>query len=212
MGGPACVKGGLRPAGRTGRLLMRESTCSSSVIMEGGGSHGLQTGLEQLPALVSAVGDQVDLVLDGGVRRGSDIIKAICLGAKACMIGRAWVFGLSYGGTPGVEAVIQVLEREMDMVLGLLGVSSIRRAGCLVRHARPVRRRRAPGRGAGPCGGNQPMTIADAIRAVGCPDPEPVRHGGHRQAQGVALVTCPVPRQLRRRSSDGPGGVRRWRT
>ena len=87
---------------------------------------GLQTGLEQLPALVSAVGDRVDLVLDGGVRRGSDIIKAICLGAKACMIGRAWVFGLSYGGTPGVEAVIQVLEREMDMVLGLLGVSSIR--------------------------------------------------------------------------------------
>ncbi len=67
----------------------------------------------------------MDLVLDGGVRRGSDIIKAICLGAKACMIGRAWVFGLSYGGTPGVEAVIQVLEREMDMVLGLLGVSSI---------------------------------------------------------------------------------------
>ena len=122
--GPLALKGAFGPED-----ALRLADAGVNVLFVGnhGGRQldGLQTGLEQLPALVSAVGDRVDLVLDGGVRRGSDIIKSICLGAKACMIGRAWVFGLAYGGTPGVEAVIQVLEREMDMVLGLLGVSSI---------------------------------------------------------------------------------------
>jgi isopentenyl diphosphate isomerase/L-lactate dehydrogenase-like FMN-dependent dehydrogenase len=86
---------------------------------------GLQTGLEQLVTLRDIVGDRMDLVLDGGIRRGSDIIKALCLGARACMIGRAWVYALGAGGQPAVEAMLGVLEREMNMTMALLGVASV---------------------------------------------------------------------------------------
>jgi L-lactate dehydrogenase (cytochrome) len=67
----------------------------------------------------------MDLVLDGGIRRGSDIIKALCLGARACMIGRAWVYALGAGGQPAVEAMLRVLEREMNMTMALLGATSV---------------------------------------------------------------------------------------
>ena len=94
--------------------------------MAGGSSTASRPVSNSCPTLVAASATGWTWSSTAGIRPGSDIIKALCLGARACMIGRAWVFGLSYGGTPGVEAVIQVLEREMDMVLGLLGVSSIR--------------------------------------------------------------------------------------
>jgi isopentenyl diphosphate isomerase/L-lactate dehydrogenase-like FMN-dependent dehydrogenase len=122
--GPLAVKGafGLEDARRLTALGV-------NVIFVGnhGGRQldGLQTGLEQLNSLGPAIGDRVDIVVDGGIRRGSDIVKAICLGAKACMIGRAWVYGLAVGGTSGAEAVIKVLEREIDMALTLLGASAI---------------------------------------------------------------------------------------
>jgi isopentenyl diphosphate isomerase/L-lactate dehydrogenase-like FMN-dependent dehydrogenase len=86
---------------------------------------GMQAGLEQLPGIAAAVGDRVDLVLDGGVRRGSDIVKAICLGARACSIGRPWVYGLAAGGTSGVEQVLLKLRRELDTTMALLGASSL---------------------------------------------------------------------------------------
>jgi isopentenyl diphosphate isomerase/L-lactate dehydrogenase-like FMN-dependent dehydrogenase len=86
---------------------------------------GLQTGLEQLPGLVDAVGNRVELILDGGVRRGSDVAKALCVGARACTIGRAWVYGLGAGGTRGVETVLAILRRELDMVLALVGAPSV---------------------------------------------------------------------------------------
>jgi hypothetical protein len=86
--GPLAVKGAFTPTS-----ARRLSDIGINVLLLGnhGGRQldGLQTGLEQLPAVLDVVGDRVDLVIDGGVRRGSDVIKAICLGARACTIGRA---------------------------------------------------------------------------------------------------------------------------
>ncbi len=95
------------------------------------GNHGgrqlddLQAPLEQMPALIDAVGDRLDLVVDGGIRRGADVVKAICLGAKAAVIGRPWVYALAVDGTRGVQRVLHLLEREIEMTLGLLGVRSV---------------------------------------------------------------------------------------
>ena len=86
---------------------------------------GLQPGLEQLQRLSRGVGDRIDLVLDGGVRRGTDIIKALALGARACMVGRAWVYGLAVGGLRGVESILDILESEVDTGMALLGVRSV---------------------------------------------------------------------------------------
>ncbi|MBN9620470.1 MAG: alpha-hydroxy-acid oxidizing protein, partial [Actinobacteria bacterium] len=71
-------------------------------------------------------GDRVDVILDGGVRRGSDIVKALCLGARVCTVGRAWVFGLGADGVRGVDAVLTVLEEEIANTLALIGVRDVR--------------------------------------------------------------------------------------
>jgi isopentenyl diphosphate isomerase/L-lactate dehydrogenase-like FMN-dependent dehydrogenase len=95
------------------------------------GNHGgrqldhMQTGLEQIAVMADAVGEHCDLVLDGGVRRGTDIIKAICLGAKAVSVGRPWVWGLAAGGVEGVDAALSVLTRELDQSMTLLGAPSV---------------------------------------------------------------------------------------
>ena len=72
-----------------------------------------------------AVGDRVEIICDGGVRRGSDIVKAIALGARACMAGRAYLYGLGAAGEPGVDWVLQLFENDMRRVMALLGVASI---------------------------------------------------------------------------------------
>lgn len=78
-----------------------------------------------LPAIVEAVDGRMSVVLDGGVRRGVDIIKALALGADACMFGRPYVFGLAAGGEQGVDRVLELLTAEIDRALALLGVASI---------------------------------------------------------------------------------------
>jgi L-lactate dehydrogenase (cytochrome)/glycolate oxidase len=78
-----------------------------------------------LPAVAQAVGEQVDVVLDGGIRRGSDVVKAVALGAKAVMIGRAYLWGLAANGQTGVENVLDVLRMGIDSTLMGLGKESI---------------------------------------------------------------------------------------
>ncbi|WP_255696532.1 alpha-hydroxy-acid oxidizing protein [Allobranchiibius sp. GilTou73] len=78
-----------------------------------------------LPAVVEAVGDQIDVVLDGGVRRGSDVVKAVALGAKAALIGRAYLWGLAAGGQPGVENVLDVLRGGIDSALRGIGKADV---------------------------------------------------------------------------------------
>ena len=73
--------------------------------------------IRALPAIVEAVGDQIEVLLDGGIRRGSDVVKALALGAKAVMIGRAYLWGLAAAGQPGVENVLDILRAGIESAL-----------------------------------------------------------------------------------------------
>jgi len=81
--------------------------------------------LDALPAVVSAVGGRAEVLLDGGVRRGSDVIKAVALGAKAVMIGRPYVYGATAAGQPGVEAILEIFRSEIERNLTLMGCSAV---------------------------------------------------------------------------------------
>jgi L-lactate dehydrogenase (cytochrome)/glycolate oxidase len=92
------------------------------------GGNNLDTtpaSIRALPAIVEAVGDQVEVVLDGGIRRGSDVFKAVALGARAVMIGRAYLWGLSANGQAGVENVLDVLRGGLDSAVMGTGRSSV---------------------------------------------------------------------------------------
>jgi len=82
---------------------------------------GAPSPLAVLPDIVDAVGDRVEIILDGGVRRGVDVLKALALGAKACMAGRPFLYGLAAGGERGVGKAIELFRGEIDNNLALLG-------------------------------------------------------------------------------------------
>jgi L-lactate dehydrogenase (cytochrome)/glycolate oxidase len=81
--------------------------------------------IRALPAVADAVGDQIEVLLDGGVRRGSDVVKALALGARAVMIGRAYLWGLAANGQAGVENVLDILRSGIDSALLGLGHQSV---------------------------------------------------------------------------------------
>ncbi len=85
----------------------------------------VQSGIAALPAIAEAVAGQVPVLMDGGIRRGSDVVKARALGATACIVGRAGLYGLAAGGQAGVERAIAMLQQEIDITLALLGVPDI---------------------------------------------------------------------------------------
>jgi L-lactate dehydrogenase (cytochrome)/glycolate oxidase len=86
---------------------------------------GTPAPIRMLPGIATAVGDEVEVVMDGGIRRGSDVVKAVALGARAVMIGRAYLWGLAANGQAGVENVLDVLRGGIDSALLGLGKSSI---------------------------------------------------------------------------------------
>lgn len=86
---------------------------------------GAPAALDLLPEVVEAVGDCLDVIIDGGIRRGSDVIKAIALGAKACLIGRPYLYGLAAGGQAGVTKSLTLLEAEMERTMKLIGCPSL---------------------------------------------------------------------------------------
>ena len=77
--------------------------------------------LEALPGIVDAVGDQAEILFDSGIRTGSDIVKALALGARAVLVGRPWVYGLGLGGTDGVRHVLRSLLADLDLSMALSG-------------------------------------------------------------------------------------------
>ncbi len=87
---------------------------------------GAPSSIEALPEIVDAVGSQMEIMFDGGIRSGQDVMRALALGAKSCMIGRAYVYGLgAYGGQAGVAKALDILRNELSVTMGLCGVNTI---------------------------------------------------------------------------------------
>ena len=86
---------------------------------------GCVPSVSALPEVADAVGDRADVLLDGGVRRGTDVVKAMALGAKACLVGRPWLWGAACGGADGVEDVLRLLYEEVDRALALVGCPGV---------------------------------------------------------------------------------------
>jgi L-lactate dehydrogenase (cytochrome) len=86
---------------------------------------GAPSSIEVLPEIVDSVGSQVEIMFDGGIRTGMDVMRALALGAKSCMIGRAYAYGLGAAGQAGVAKAIDILAKELTTTMGLCGVNTI---------------------------------------------------------------------------------------
>ncbi|HEY6480102.1 MAG TPA: pre-mycofactocin synthase MftD [Streptosporangiaceae bacterium] len=124
-GGPFMLKGVTRVD--DARRAVAAGVTAISVSNHGGNNlDSTPATIRLLPAIADAVGDQVEVLLDGGVRRGSDVVKALALGARAVMIGRAYLWGLAAGGQAGVENVLDILRGGIDSAVLGLGHASVR--------------------------------------------------------------------------------------
>jgi pre-mycofactocin synthase len=122
--GPFMVKGVSRVD--DAKRVVDLGASALSVSNHGGNNlDGTPAPLRSLPAVVDAVGNQIEVLLDGGVRRGSDVVKALALGAKAVMIGRAYLWGLAVNGQAGVDNVLDILRGGIDSTLLALGKSDV---------------------------------------------------------------------------------------
>jgi pre-mycofactocin synthase len=122
-GGPFLLKGVIRVD--DAKRAVDAGVTAISVSNHGGNNlDGTPATIRALPAVADAVGDQIEVLLDGGVRRGSDVVKALALGARAVMIGRAYLWGLAANGQAGVENVLDILRGGIDSALLGLGRSA----------------------------------------------------------------------------------------
>jgi isopentenyl diphosphate isomerase/L-lactate dehydrogenase-like FMN-dependent dehydrogenase len=117
---PIALKGILHPEDAR---AAREHGMDAVVVSNHGGRQvdGAVASLDALPAIVDAVGDDLDVLLDSGVRCGADVVKALALGADAVLVGRPYIWGLAVDGEPGVLAVLRALLAELDLTIGLSG-------------------------------------------------------------------------------------------
>ncbi len=90
---------------------------------------GAPSSISMLPRIADAVGNDIEVLFDGGIRTGADILRALALGARACLIGRAYVHGLGALGGPGVAKAIDILKKELDISMALTGTNSIAEIG-----------------------------------------------------------------------------------
>ncbi|WP_304114742.1 pre-mycofactocin synthase MftD [Mycolicibacterium bacteremicum] len=123
-GGPFLLKGMVRVDDAKRAV---DAGVSAITVSNHGGNNldSTPAAIRCLPAIADAVGDQVEVLLDGGIRRGSDVVKAVALGARAVLIGRAYLWGLAANGQAGVENVLDILSGGIDSALRGLGKSSI---------------------------------------------------------------------------------------
>jgi 4-hydroxymandelate oxidase len=125
---PVMVKGVLSAAD----AVLAVEHGAAGVIVSNHGGRNLDTvpaTIEALPAIAAAVGDRVPVLMDGGIRRGTDVVKALALGARAVLIGRPLVYGLTVGGAAGVARVVELLTLELRQAMALLGVASVSAIG-----------------------------------------------------------------------------------
>lgn len=95
---------------------------------------GAPSTISMLPRIVDAAGERIEILLDGGIRGGQDVVKALALGARACLIGRAWMYGMAARGEAGISDVLRILKREIEITLALAGIPGIEHLNpdCLV--------------------------------------------------------------------------------
>jgi pre-mycofactocin synthase len=133
-GGPFMLKGVTRVD--DARRAVQAGVSAISVSNHGGNNlDGTPATIRCLPAVADAVGDQVEVLLDGGIRRGGDVVKALALGARAVLIGRAYLWGLAANGQAGVENVLDILRGGIDSAvlgLGRSGIGELTRDDVLV--------------------------------------------------------------------------------
>lgn len=122
--GPLVVKGVMRPDECD---MIIDHGVDGIVVSNHGGRQldGLPGTLEVLPSVVDAIRGRVDVFIDGGIRRGAHVLKAIALGAKACFVGRPYLYGLAAGGEHGVLTTLEIFRREIDQGMALLGCRTI---------------------------------------------------------------------------------------
>jgi L-lactate dehydrogenase (cytochrome) len=131
--GPLVVKGVMTAA--DARLVVERG--ADGVVLSNHGGRQLDrapTPLEQLPRVVDEVGDRGEVYLDGGILSGADVVAAVAMGARACLVARAYLYGLMAGGEPGVRRVADLLREEIVRTIQLLGVTSV--AALTPEHAR----------------------------------------------------------------------------
>ena len=122
--GPVVAKG--VHTGEDARRAM-DAGADAIVVSNHGGRQldGVPGSLRALPEVLAAVNGRIEVMVDGGVRRGSDVVKALCLGARAVLVGRAYAWGLGAAGGPGVDRAIEILRADIDRTMHLLGCASV---------------------------------------------------------------------------------------
>ena len=111
--------------------IAAKTGASALVVSNHGGRQldGAPSSISALPKIVDAVGGEIELMFDGGIRSGQDIMRALALGARSCLIGRAYVYGLGASGERGVARAIQFLRKELEVTMALCGVNTMREIG-----------------------------------------------------------------------------------
>jgi L-lactate dehydrogenase (cytochrome) len=111
--------------------LAAETGAAAIVVSNHGGRQldGAPSTISMLPRIAEAVGSKVEVLFDGGIRSGQDVFRAIALGARACLVGRAYIYGLGAGGQAGVATAIEILRKELDVTMALTGLRNIAEIG-----------------------------------------------------------------------------------
>ena len=107
---------------------LASKTGAAAIVVSNHGGRQLDGGassISMLPRVAEAVGSEIEILFDGGIRSGQDLMRALALGAKSCLIGRAYVYGLGAGGQAGVTRAIEIIRSELDTTMALTGVRSI---------------------------------------------------------------------------------------
>jgi len=108
-------------------LVAAKTGAAALVVSNHGGRQldGAPSSISALPAIADAVGSSIEILFDGGIRSGQDIMRALALGARACLSGRAYVYGLGAGGQAGVARAIEIMRSELDATMALTGTNSV---------------------------------------------------------------------------------------
>ena len=129
FGGPADRQGHPRRRGRAAAPI--DNGADAIIVSNHGGRQldGAPSSIRVLPEIVDAVGHKTEVLMDGGIRSGQDVLKALALGAKGALVGRIMAFGLGAGGEAGVARALEIIRKETDTTMALMGERDIRNIG-----------------------------------------------------------------------------------